>query len=184
LEPAQFELLEMSALNTFIGLSFGVLIYYGFFIPIYLNVTCLMAVITLWIETDEFSKKSIQIIDSYSVPTHKADEEEIVQTDANETPLFVVSGEMHASKQHKFAHFLKNYTNLETSASNLNSIFGEVFLSVSMSMCFYYAISLSRIFTSVGWANQIIVYYLLIQKAAMLILSGEICRKVCCRCKI
>jgi len=174
-----FDALEMTALNTFIGILLGLItFYYFYFIPITINVVFLMTATTLWKATDDFFKVFIHSFDSNSIQVY--DKEHIAQTDSDDETQLFDACDIHVSKRNtKFAEFLKNYTKLKTLASALNKALGGLFLSSPISICFYYAIDLKSILASAGWTTQIMVYYLLIQNTVMFILAAEICRKVC-----
>jgi len=177
LEPAEFKDLELTFLNTCIGIVYGIIIYYSFMIGICANGVYLMTVITLWRATDDFSMLSIQNIDSYLV-TLRDTQEKAAQKDPNEGQHVVIS-ELHVKKKDdQFATFLKNYTELKTLASILNESLGEVFLMDPIVVCFRYATALKLIFTSLGWIDRLNNYYQLVQRLATFFLAAEICRKV------
>jgi len=180
LEPAEFNALDMTSINISIGIGYVIMIYYSYMTAICANVIYLMAVVTLWISTDDFSKKCISNIDSWlahQVPWT----EHVAKTDSNKSQHVVVS-KVHSSKKNaQFVQFLQHYTELQSFASDLNEILGELCLVYPTYVCFYYATELHRLFTSAGWIDQLTAYYLLLQKVATFILAAEICRKVCQR---
>jgi len=176
LNQAEREQLEMTTTNVFIGICQGIMSYYSYMIRTCASGVCLMAVITLWTATIDFCTKSIRNTDSDLLQRNHT--EQSARKDGEQCNFFIVR-ELHFSrKDTHFKYFLNSYIDLKTLAINLNKALGEVFLIYPIVTCFYYATELELVFTSKGWIDTVVTYYLLIQKLVTFVLAAEICRKV------
>jgi len=177
LNSTEFEALDLSPMNSSIGTVFAVVLYFHNLGSGYAGILTLIGVCVLWTATNDFCtiwNTNLSSKLSSQTTLHQPES----TADIPDVELRVLTKRSGHKEQSNFAAFMKDYVSLKQLAAGINEAFGELYLCYPIALCFYYATEINALFKAVGWINKLYFSYLLTQTALMLILSGDICRKV------
>jgi len=179
LNATDFKALKVSPFNCFIGIADIVMTYFHHLGSMYSGIFTLTGVCVLWTATNDFYNIWVTNINaSVTLPINF--DQSGATTDISDAALCNLNRTRRSEqeRQSNFAKFLKEYVALKKLAAGINELFGELYLYFPIALCFYYATELNILFGAAGWIRKLYFSYVLIQNGLMLILSGDVSRKV------